>query len=84
MGGGLQRFFRTRYHILPRVSIDVTTHVIKIFRVLYPLQSTTIISSLLHRLLYALLYNFSEISTQLNDLNALPRVTITFFKKEVY
>ena len=43
--------------------------------VLYRFQRTIIISSLLHRLRYALLYIFSEISTYLYDFQ---RVTTRY------
>ena len=43
--------------------------------VLYHFQPTTIISSLLHWLLYALLYIFSELSTCLYDFQ---RVTMRY------
>ena len=43
-----------------------------------PFQSTTIISSLLRRLLYALLNIFSEMSTYMYDFQG---VSINFFKK---
>ena len=52
--------------------------------VLYRFQRTTIISSLLHQLLYALLYISSELVHIYLICNALTRVTIKFFKKEVY
>ena len=48
---------------------------------LYSFQRTTVISSLLHWPLYALLYIFSEVSTYLYDFQ---RVTIKSFKKEAY
>ena len=46
---------------------------------LYRFQRTTIISFLLYRLLYALLYIFSEITTYLFDFQRVTRVTISFF-----
>ena len=52
--------------------------------VLYCFQNTTIFSSLLHQLLYALLYIFSEIVHIYRILVSLPRVNIKTFKKEVY
>ena len=53
--------------------------------VLFCFQGTSIISSLLHPLQYALLYIFSEINTYLYDYElpsiSLPRVTININKK---
>ena len=49
--------YRTRYH----------SYYHSFMKVLYRFQRTTIISTLLHWLLYALLHIFSEISTYLYD-----------------
>ena len=63
MGGGLERFFRMRYHIFLGVTICATTHVtILLWKFCTVSEHTTIISSLLHWPLYALLYIISEIS----------------------
>ena len=52
--------------------------------VLHRFQRTTIISSLLHQLLYAL-HTFSVKQVHICMVfNALPRITIKLFEKEVY
>ena len=57
MGGSLEHFLRTHYHSCYHTFTGV----------LYRQQSITIINSLLHWLLCALLHIFSEISTYLHD-----------------
>ena len=53
--------------------------------VLYCFQSTTIISLLLHQLLFALLYIFSKSSTYLHDFQrVIMRITINFLYKRKY
>ena len=60
--------FRTRYHIFPRVTIRITTHVtIPLWEFCTVSNALLFISSLLKKLLYALQYIFSEISTYLYD-----------------
>ena len=51
---------------------------------LYRFQHTAIISSLLHWLLYTLLYNLSEISTYLYDFQRVTTGYHQFFLKKKY
>ena len=59
-GGSLERFFRMRYHIFPLVISHFHTRYHSCYHtfmgVLYRFQRTTIISSLVADVLYALLY----------------------------
>ena len=51
--------------------------------VFYRFQRTTIISSLMYRLLYALLCIFSEISTYLHDFQRVTKRYDHFFSKRI-
>ena len=52
--------------------------------VLYRIQRTTVISSLLYQPLYALLYIFSEISTSLYDFQRITTRYHQIFSKKKY
>ena len=85
MGGGLEYIFKTRYHLFPRVTIRVTTHVTILLW-----EFCTISNALLLLAHYYIgycmpYYTFSVKQVHICMIfNVLPRVTIKFFKYIIF
>ena len=83
MGGGLECFFRTHYHIFPWVTIRITTHV-----TIFLWEFCTVSNALLLLTHYYInhcvpYYTFSVTWVLIcMFVNTLPHVTISFLKKE--
>ena len=80
MSGGLDDFFRARYHIFPPITMRVNSCCHTFMGPLYSFQLTTI-SSMLNRSLHSLLYIFSEINTYFYDFQRVTTRYHQIFKK---
>ena len=83
MGGGLEHFLRTRYHIFPRVTIPVTTHITILLWEFCTVSNALLLLAHYYWLLYALLYIFGEIGTYLYEVFLKKNYINIFFKKKL-